>query len=251
MDLMYISLSLIIGFVLGIAVAYVVVTKFSSKHKIQDELTRSRREMANSKRMLDEFLVNSSGLFAQLAKSFVAYAHYMEKSVGKLSPDAVDLYSVDLSALEFKEDNSRRSLKESLLALQDQVANIAAAMEEESTSHKSTSSRAVTSDKTSGLDSAKDSDKALVIEREIGADAPSVQEDSKNDKENPAQDVKSLNEKTEEYREVNENNSSLEIEASAKELVKVKKKEAIKTDIAKDDQLQPKDFAETEEPQKI
>lgn len=138
MNLMYISLSVIVGFVLGVVVAFIVITRFSSKHKIQDELTRSKRELANAKRLLDEFFVNSSELFSQVTKSYVSYASFMANAAAKLSPDNQDLFNLDLKeaqklakGAQDSKDGSKQSLKESLKALQEQVSDITASIEEE------------------------------------------------------------------------------------------------------------------------
>ena len=134
MNLMYISLSLTVGFVIGAVIAYVFVTRFSSKHKIQDELLRSKRELANAKRQLDEFFVGGDELFSQLTKAYSTYARYMEEAAKRLSPDNSDLYRIENSTANGEE--VRKSLKESLMALKEQVSDITATIEEEEKKEK-------------------------------------------------------------------------------------------------------------------
>ena len=95
MALMYYSLWFIVGFLVGGTVVYFLAFKLSSKVKLQDELTRSKRELANAKRALDEYFSNSADLFAQLDRSYRQYARYMSHSANKLSELGQELFEVN------------------------------------------------------------------------------------------------------------------------------------------------------------
>lgn len=106
MDLMYYSLWFIVGFIVGGFVVYVLVFKLSSKVKLQDELTRSKRELANAKRALDEYFSTSADLFAQLDRSYQQYARYMGSSANKLSDMGHELFEVH-QPIRFKKPEHR------------------------------------------------------------------------------------------------------------------------------------------------
>lgn len=253
MNLMYISLSVIVGFVLGVVVAFIVITKFSSKHKIQDELTRSKRELANAKRLLDEFFVNSSELFSQVTKSYVSYASFMADAAQKLSPDNQDLFNLDLKeaqkvakgALDAKKDGSKQSLKESLKALQEQVSDITASIEEEEKKgeeQKAKESSNATEEKQDSPTATKDS--------EAEEKAPQKEEEQKS--------VVEVKEKEEiiikdEKPQVKEPTLAPKAEESVSK-TKVEPMPDLKSstqESVEDLPQPPKDFVESKEPQKI
>lgn len=92
MSLMVAMLFFVIGFIAGGIVTYIFVIKLSSKVKIQDELTRTKRELANTRRAIDDFFTSSNDLFSVLDKSYAQYTRFMAKSAQKLSSLQVELF---------------------------------------------------------------------------------------------------------------------------------------------------------------
>ncbi|MGN1394733.1 MAG: ZapG family protein [Succinivibrionaceae bacterium] len=83
--LIYIILSGISGLVIGYFICYITY-KNKSSSKLEDELTKTRREIANQKRILSEFFSGASNLFEQLDSSFYNYAKYMNQHSEKIFP---------------------------------------------------------------------------------------------------------------------------------------------------------------------
>ncbi|MBO8414886.1 MAG: DUF1043 family protein, partial [Proteobacteria bacterium] len=93
MNLMHVSLAFTIGFLLGGLACYIAYSKLFSKHHLQDELTNTRRELANSKRALNDFFVNADSLFVLLDKNYRQFAALMAEAASRLnqSPDLFEL----------------------------------------------------------------------------------------------------------------------------------------------------------------
>lgn len=93
MNLIHVSLAFIVGFLLGGMVCYFAYGKLFSKHQLQDELTSTRRELANSKRALNDFFVNADSQFVLLDKNFRQFASMMAEAASRLnqSPDLFDI----------------------------------------------------------------------------------------------------------------------------------------------------------------
>lgn len=66
---MLIVVGFIVGFFLGAGSYAMGLVKFLPNHRMQDELTRTKRELAASKRVLDEVFKTSSELFSELDKA--------------------------------------------------------------------------------------------------------------------------------------------------------------------------------------
>ena len=79
------SLYFIAGLIAGVALCYVTITRFLKSHRMQDELLKSRRDLANAQRSIDEFLKTSSDLFSQLDNSYHRYAEFMHGASEKMS----------------------------------------------------------------------------------------------------------------------------------------------------------------------
>lgn len=92
MSLMVAMLFFVIGFIAGGIVAYIFAIKLSSKVKMQDELTRTKRELANTRRAIDDFFTSANDLFSVLDKSYTQYTRFMSKSAQKLSSLQVELF---------------------------------------------------------------------------------------------------------------------------------------------------------------
>lgn len=93
MNLIHVSLALIVGFLLGGMACYFAYGKLFSKHQLQDELTSTRRELANSKRALNDFFVNADSQFVLLDKNFRQFAAMMAEAASRLnqSPELFDI----------------------------------------------------------------------------------------------------------------------------------------------------------------
>ncbi len=88
------ALIFVVGFVLGTVFSYFGVFNIFPNHKVKDELTRSKRELANARRALDEFFKTSADLFAQLDKNYKNYAFYMKEAAEKLSSEGGDAFLI-------------------------------------------------------------------------------------------------------------------------------------------------------------
>ncbi len=86
-EAMYLVLALIVGLLLGGVICYVAMTKLSNKYQLQDELTRTKRELASAQRLIDDFFRNASDLYAQIEKSHKNFASFMAKSAKQLTPN--------------------------------------------------------------------------------------------------------------------------------------------------------------------
>ncbi len=90
---MLIVVGFIVGFFLGAGCYAMGLVKFLPNHRMQDELTRTKRELAASKRVLDEVFKTSSELFSELDKSYHAYAKFMNDAASKLSSTDGSLFT--------------------------------------------------------------------------------------------------------------------------------------------------------------
>ena len=86
------SLYFIAGLIAGVALCYVTITKFLKGHRLQDELLKSRRDLANAQRSIDEFLKTSSDLFSQLDNSYHRYADFMHSASEKMGTVGNELF---------------------------------------------------------------------------------------------------------------------------------------------------------------
>ncbi|MDD6319150.1 MAG: DUF1043 family protein [Succinatimonas hippei] len=82
---MTIALIFLIGFFAGGVCCYFAQGRLFPSRRVQDELTRTRRELASARRVLDEFFRTSGALFGQLDKSYHAYSSFMKEAATKLS----------------------------------------------------------------------------------------------------------------------------------------------------------------------
>ena len=107
---MLIVLAFIIGFFAGTLCYSFGIVKIFSNHRMQDELTRTKRELASAKRVLDEFFKTSGQLFGQLDKSYRTYAKFMNEAAGKLSSSDGSLF-IPQDELEV-EDSLKKMLRQ-------------------------------------------------------------------------------------------------------------------------------------------
>ncbi|MCI6797346.1 MAG: DUF1043 family protein [Succinatimonas sp.] len=110
MSYMLVVLAFIIGFFAGTLCYSFGLVKIFSNHRMQDELTRTKRELASAKRVLDEFFKTSGQLFGQLDKSYRAYAKFMNEAAGKLSSSDGSLF-IPQDELEV-EDSLKKMLRQ-------------------------------------------------------------------------------------------------------------------------------------------
>ena len=89
---MFIVLAFIIGFFIGALCYSLGFLKIFPNHKVMDELTRTKRELASAKRVLDEFFKTSGQLFGDLDKSYREYAKFMNEAASKLSTQDGSLF---------------------------------------------------------------------------------------------------------------------------------------------------------------
>ena len=89
---MFIVLAFIIGFFIGALCYSLGFLKIFHYHKVMDELTRTKRELASAKRVLDEFFKTSGQLFGDLDKSYREYAKFMNEAASKLSTQDGSLF---------------------------------------------------------------------------------------------------------------------------------------------------------------
>ena len=104
------SLYFIAGLIAGVALCYVTITKFFKGHRMQDELLKSRRDLANAQRSIDDFLKTSSDLFSQLDTSYRRYADFMHSASEKMSTVGNELFIPieDLEAADAKIEQSHK-----------------------------------------------------------------------------------------------------------------------------------------------
>lgn len=90
---MYIALAFIVGFIVGGLFCFFGIPKLFPNHRMQDELTRTKRELYSARRALDEFFKNSEDLFSVLDKHYHNYAEYMHNAAARLS-NAADSFLI-------------------------------------------------------------------------------------------------------------------------------------------------------------
>ncbi|MDY6321537.1 MAG: DUF1043 family protein [Succinivibrio sp.] len=110
---MLIALAFIVGFFLGGLAFSLGLGKIFPSHRVQDELTRTKRELASARRILDEFFHTSGELYSQLDKSYRAYSAFMKEAASKLSTGDGKLF-VPEDEIEV-EDSLKQMLSESTL----------------------------------------------------------------------------------------------------------------------------------------
>lgn len=89
---MFVVLAFIVGFFIGALCYSLGFLKIFPNHKVMDELTRTKRELASAKRILDEFFKTSGHLFGELDKSYREYAKFMNGAASKLSSSDGSLF---------------------------------------------------------------------------------------------------------------------------------------------------------------
>ncbi len=99
------------GVVVGVILCYITVTKIFKGHRMQDELLKSRRDLANAQRSVDEFLKTSSDLFAQLDVSYRRYADFMHNASEKMSTVGNELF-ISLDELKTEDDVTEKQKME-------------------------------------------------------------------------------------------------------------------------------------------
>ena len=100
-EIIYIVASGIIGIVVGY-----LINHFSSrnrdKSRLEDELTRLKRELVSHKRVINDFFLGSNALFEQMENSYQAYARYMSEQSRKIVPQLGDMVSTSTPEHIFK-----------------------------------------------------------------------------------------------------------------------------------------------------
>ncbi|MBU3826156.1 MAG: YhcB family protein [Candidatus Anaerobiospirillum merdipullorum] len=93
MNLMHIAIAFIVGFIFGGFICYLTAVKLFFKHQLNDELTAARRELANSKRGLNDFYNEADAAFAKLDEAYRKFAQVLSNGAAKLNktPDMFHL----------------------------------------------------------------------------------------------------------------------------------------------------------------
>ena len=84
-------LSGIAGLIIGFLIRHFLI-RDASKRDLQDELTKIKREMANQKGIITDFIQNSGTLFDQLEASYSNYAKFMNEQSKKIIPQFDNMY---------------------------------------------------------------------------------------------------------------------------------------------------------------
>lgn len=90
-NLVYIIISGIVGIIVGFGLSY-ITSRGKDKSRLEDELTKTRRDLANQKRMLNDFFSSSNTLFEQLENSYQAYSHHMGEQSKKIVPQLGSIF---------------------------------------------------------------------------------------------------------------------------------------------------------------
>ena len=61
--------------------------------RLEDELTRLKRELVSHKRVINDFFLGSNALFEQMENSYQAYARYMSEQSRKIVPQLGDMFA--------------------------------------------------------------------------------------------------------------------------------------------------------------
>lgn len=85
-EIIYIILSGVIGIFVGFCLCYLTM-KRKSTSKLEDELTKNKRELAHQRRILTEFFSGANALYEQLDISYHAYTKYMADQTKKIYPN--------------------------------------------------------------------------------------------------------------------------------------------------------------------
>ncbi len=91
--IIYIIIAAIVGIIVGFILAYLAL-KSKDKDRLEDELTKTRRELANQRRMLNDYFNSSNALFEQLENSYQAYAHHMSEQSKKIVPQLGNIFEI-------------------------------------------------------------------------------------------------------------------------------------------------------------
>lgn len=90
-DLLYYIFATLGGMILGVILCYFTIKK-PDTGRLQDELTKARRELATQKRMLNDFFNSSNALFEQLESSYKSYANHMSEQSKKIVPQLGNIF---------------------------------------------------------------------------------------------------------------------------------------------------------------
>lgn len=77
----------ILGFFAGGICGWLANVKFSQNRKLQDDLTRTKRDLAGTRRSVDDFFKTSASLFEQLNRNYRSFAKFMNDSANKISTE--------------------------------------------------------------------------------------------------------------------------------------------------------------------
>jgi uncharacterized membrane-anchored protein YhcB (DUF1043 family) len=81
----------IVGVIVGFGLSY-ITSRHKDKGRLEDELTKARRELASQKRVLNDFFSSSNALFEQLESSYQIYAHHIGEQSKKIVPQLGNIF---------------------------------------------------------------------------------------------------------------------------------------------------------------
>ncbi|MCR5536283.1 MAG: DUF1043 family protein [Succinivibrio sp.] len=98
----YFVLAFVSGVIVGSLFCFFGFPKLMPNHRMQDELTRSKRELATAQRALEEYLLKSTTLFSELDKQYLQYAKFMQEAAERIKNQEGTflLHSAELEAEE-------------------------------------------------------------------------------------------------------------------------------------------------------
>ena len=88
---LYLGLTFFIGALIGYLLCF-FSNRNKDKSRMEDELTKAKRELYTQKRMLADFFNTSNTLFEQLESSYQAYSSHMNEHARKMFPMLGDMY---------------------------------------------------------------------------------------------------------------------------------------------------------------
>lgn len=112
MSLMIIALAFIVGFLLGGIICYILLTKFTNKNSLIDELTKLKRDAAIRHRIINEFFSNAENQFLVLDRAYKSYAKFMQNSSKRFSQTDTDDIFYDLSNTDTLETKKKSFVEE-------------------------------------------------------------------------------------------------------------------------------------------
>ncbi len=91
LEITYIVVAGVIGLIVGYSLSY-FSTRKRDKSRLEDELTRAKRDLASHKRVINDFFLGGNALFEQMENSYRAYSRYMSEQSRKIMPQLGNMF---------------------------------------------------------------------------------------------------------------------------------------------------------------